>query len=72
MTHYRIFICGPTDCPNDDGFEHDNYFGCVPKDFSPGSGRSRNFRQTETSGRWFWNGGCDEHHRRAEHLEVAR
>lgn len=59
MSKYAVYICGPTDCPNDSQFEHDGYYGCVPKDFSPNTGRSRTFRQTKGSdGRYRWNGGC--------------
>ena len=54
-------VCGPYDCPNDPEFEHDNYFGCVPKDFSLRTGRSKKHRQTldAGSGRYLWDGGCD-------------
>ena len=56
---YRWYICGPTDCPHHPDFEHDNYFGCVPKDFSPNTGRSKKYRQIKRGGRFRWNGGCD-------------
>ena len=56
-----IHICGPTDCPNDETFEHDNYFGCIPKDFVPRTGRSKTktVKQSKVDGLWKWNGGCD-------------
>lgn len=55
-----VYICGPRDCPNDPDFEHDNYFGCVPKDFSPRTGRSKRYRQSKgADDRYRWNGGCD-------------
>ena len=60
---YRVYVCGPSDCPNDSRFEHDHYFGCVPKDFNQRTGRSKTFAQrevaTEDGPRWKWNGGCD-------------
>lgn len=57
---YRTYLCGPSDCPTDPGFEHDNYFGCVPKDFKERTGRSATFRQKKgADGRYRWNGGCD-------------
>lgn len=53
------FICGTGPCPNDDRFEHDNYFGCIPKDFKERTGRSKTFRQERgPDGRYYWNGGC--------------
>lgn len=55
MARYHTYIC----CPHDERFEHDNYFGCVPKDFSPTTGRSKRFRQTKRGERFWWNGGCD-------------
>jgi hypothetical protein len=65
MTRYKSYLCGPTTCPNDPNFEHDNYFGCVPRDFSPTTGKSKRFRQTKVAAsdtpggyRWKWNGGC--------------
>lgn len=66
MAKYAVYICGPTDCPNDPAFEHDNYFGCIPKDFSQSTGRSKTHHQTKkvdptspTGYRYRWNGGCD-------------
>ncbi len=60
------YLCGPSDCPNDAGFEHDDYFGCVPRDFSPTTGRSKSHRQSRVVDkssplgyRYRWNGGCD-------------
>ena len=54
-------VCGPYDCPNDPEFEHDNYFGCVPKDFKQRTGRSKTHSQTldAESGRYVWDGGCN-------------
>jgi hypothetical protein len=53
-------LCAPSACPHDDAFEHNNYFGCVPRDFSPTTGRSKSRRQREgEDGRWQWDGGCD-------------
>jgi hypothetical protein len=66
MARYKTYLCGPSDCPNDPAFEHDNYFGCVPKDFSPTTGRSKKYRQHRVARpdlplgeRYEWNGGCD-------------
>ena len=66
MPSYRTYLCGPTGCPNDSAFEHDNYFGCVPKDFKERTGRSKTNHQTKvTTGpgpldyRYRWDGGCD-------------
>jgi hypothetical protein len=56
---YRIYICGPYDCPNDPAFEHDNYFGCMPKDFNQRLGTSKRFRQSKVGEKYRWNGGCD-------------
>jgi hypothetical protein len=60
------YICGPSDCPNDPEFEHDNYYGCIPRDFSGTTGRSAKHRTTRTERPWFdlgyrflWDGGCD-------------
>jgi hypothetical protein len=54
-------VCGPSDCPYDENFEHDNYYGCVPKDFSPSAGWSKTYSQKRNAelGRYLWNGGCD-------------
>ena len=59
-------VCGPHTCPNDSAFEHDNYFGCVPRDFSPTTGKSKTYRQARVTDadsslgyRYRWNGGCD-------------
>lgn len=56
----------PWDCPNDPEFEHDNYFGCIPRDFSRTTGKSKTHRQIKTTVpdaplgyRYRWNGGCD-------------
>lgn len=61
-----VHICGPTDCPQDPEFEHDGYYGCVPKNFSPTTGRSRTHRQQRVESdefeygyRYLWDGGCD-------------
>jgi len=51
-------ICGPTTCPHDPNFEHDNYFGCIPKDFRERTGKSKTYRQTRHGDRYYWNGGC--------------
>lgn len=63
---YRTYICGPTDCPRDPAFEHDNYYGCVPKNFNQRTGRSKTHHQTKVvtgpgpmDYRYHWNGGCD-------------
>ena len=54
-----VILCGPGPCPNDPAFEHDNYFGCIPSDFSASTGRSKKYRQTRgPDGRYYWNGGC--------------
>lgn len=61
----NAILCEPGDCPNDPAFEHDNYFGCIPKDFSQRTGRSKTHRQTKhpeptkAGYRYRWNGGCD-------------
>jgi len=57
-------LCAPRACPHDPAFEHDNYFGCVPRDFSPTTGKSKSHHQRKTvrddgRERWLWNGGCD-------------
>jgi hypothetical protein len=66
VSRWAIYLCGPSDCPNDDEFEHDGYFGCVPRNFSPTTGRSRTHRQHREEREWFslgyryvWDGGCD-------------
>lgn len=58
MSAPQTIIRGARACPNDPDFEHDNYFGCVPKDFKERTGRSKTYRQTEHEGRYYWNGGC--------------
>ncbi len=65
---YRTYICAPTTCPSDANFEHDNYFGCIPLDFSATTGRSKKYRQRKVVDssrpggyRYAWNGGCDAH-----------
>lgn len=60
MSRYKTYICGPTDCPTDPGFEHDGYFGCIPKDFNQRLGTSKTFRQHKSDdGKYRWNGGCN-------------
>lgn len=59
MSPYAVYLCGDTDCPHDDAFEHRFYFGCVPRDFSPQSGRSKTHRQRRVDGLFRWDGGCD-------------
>jgi hypothetical protein len=56
----------PSTCPRDPLFEHDNYFGCVPKDFNQRTGRSKTHHQAKRDDpnapwgyRYRWNGGCD-------------
>lgn len=63
---YRVHLCGmDADCPHDPDFEHRPWpFGCVPRDFSERTGRSRTHRQhlAEVLGygeRHRWDGGCD-------------
>jgi len=53
-------VCGPTDCPHDERFVHENLFGriCVPSDFSFTTGRSRKVKQVRINGRWRYPGGC--------------
>ena len=41
MKRYAIYICGPRDDPDDPLMEFDNYFGHVPKDFNPRTGKSK-------------------------------
>jgi hypothetical protein len=57
----RVFVCGPGVCPTDSAhFEHDNYFGCVPRDFNPATGKSKTFAQVRgAGGLYHWNGGCN-------------
>ena len=58
--NYAVYLCGPRQCPTDPAFEHDNFYGCVPKDFSERTGRSKTHRQhRDEDGRYRWNGGCD-------------
>ncbi len=60
MSRYSAIVCGPTRCPFDPRFEHDNYFGCVPADFSPTTGKSKTLkRKRNAEGRYRWSGGCD-------------
>lgn len=65
MARHISYVCGDTDCPNDPAFEHRFYYGCVPRDFSDQTGRSRTRRQTATAVDglpWklhLWDGGCD-------------
>lgn len=55
----RTLLCGPSTCPYDPNFEHDNYFGCVPKNFNPRTGRAKGFPQTKRAdGKHRWPGGC--------------
>ena len=42
---YKIYVCGPRDDPDDPLMEFDNYFGHVPKDFDPMTGRSKTHYQ---------------------------
>ena len=60
MPEYAVYICGPGDCPVDDRFVHENFFGtlCVPSDFSFTTGRSRKVKKQRLWGRWWWTGGC--------------
>lgn len=60
-----VCILAPSDCPNDPDFEHDHYYGCIPRDFSPTTGRSKTHRQTRVESdefefgyRYLWDGGC--------------
>lgn len=61
----RTIVCEPGDCPIDPAFEHDNYFGCIPRDFNQRSGRSKTRSQRAVDAdvpggkRYLWNGGCD-------------
>lgn len=66
MKQYAIYLCGDTSCPCDPNFEHRFYFGCVPKDFSERTGRSKTQRQRNVTApdlrhgyRFMWTGGCD-------------
>ena len=65
---YPVTVCidAPRQCPSHPDFEHDNCFGCVPKDFSPRTGKSKKYRQHPVKNpdvpggvRWHWNGGCN-------------
>ena len=42
---YKIYVCGPRADPDDPLMEFDNYFGHVPKDFDPMTGRSKTHYQ---------------------------
>lgn len=58
--NYVVHLCGDAPCPNDPTFEHRFYFGCVPKDFSERTGRSKTHRQRRgADGLYRWDGGCD-------------
>ncbi len=60
MSKYKVYICGDAPCPNDADFEHRFYFGCVPKDFSDRTGRSKTHSQTKRADNLYhWDGGCD-------------
>jgi len=63
MTDPRIeavYLCGPGPCPNDKDAEHDNYFGCIPRDFSATTGKSKSHTSRRgADGHWRWGGGCD-------------
>lgn len=61
MSRYKTYVCGPYDCPNDPLFEHESYFGCVPKDFKQATGKSRTNSQRLHVNKWMWDGGCDLH-----------
>ncbi len=63
---YRVYLCGvETECPHDGEFEHRGWpFGCVPRDFSERTGRSRTHHQRSEDvpgygDRYRWDGGCD-------------
>lgn len=65
MARYATYVCGPSACPVDTDFEHDDYYGCVPKDFKPSTGRSKTHHTTRMTDpgsplgyRYRWNGGC--------------
>lgn len=49
-----VIICGPRDDPNDPLMEYDNYFGHVPKDFNPRTGRSKTHYQVRIDDRYVW------------------
>ena len=62
-----VHICGPGPCPNDEDFHHESYYGCVPKNFSLNTGRSRTHKQRKFvhpsfpfGYKYLWDGGCDE------------
>lgn len=42
-----MIICGPVDDPDDPLMQFDNYFGHVPQDFNPSTGRSKTHRQVK-------------------------
>jgi hypothetical protein len=56
-------------CPHDPDFVHEMWpYGCVPRDFSLTTGRSRKHRQRRVEHerfplgwRYQWDGGCDAH-----------
>jgi len=59
---------GEANCPHDEHFIHDWFFGCVPADFAERTGKSKTYVQTRVEGdrfphgyRYLWNGGCDAH-----------
>jgi hypothetical protein len=64
---YKVYLCGPSDCPVDPEFTHETIFGgpsCVPRDMSLRTGRSKSHRQTATDiglpyKVYLWDGGCD-------------
>lgn len=64
---YPVLVCllADRDCPHDEAFEHRHYYGCVPRDFSERTGRSKTHSQTRVAGqyllgyRYLWDGGCD-------------
>ena len=61
-----VCILEPHACPNDPAFEHHHYYGCIPRDFSPTTGRSKTNHQVSRrvdgsplGFKYQWNGGCD-------------
>lgn len=68
MARYQIYICGPSDCPNDPEYIHENLFGkvCVPRNFSFNTGRARGHHNQkfehpsfQLGYKYLWDGGCD-------------
>ena len=55
-----LIVDEPGTCPVDPEFMHDNYYNCIPKDFSANTGRSRTHKQTKgDDDRYHWDGGCE-------------